>query len=132
MKLKPSKTRKVNIKPTTKKIDPEVVAVALGADPVDSWWVRRDEIRTILSETDPQKYPNTIPEKTLSAEEQLEFIHEIVSGLSMDFSDAEHQIHYHADTLPDVFRDIMKALEQINHTMCMSVEAIDKMENGTE
>lgn len=99
---------------------------------LDSWWVRRDKIQKILSETDPQKYPNTIPEKTLSAEEKLEFITEIVSGLHMDFSDAEHQINCHADTLADNFRDVMKALDQIHHTTCMSVEEIDRMENGNK
>ena len=172
MKIKPSSTRKVNIKPpTTKKVNPNVIAEALGAElicgnchaaagkhsglcykgmkdmenvlcgphkdndneeqrkqkEIDNYWIRQAEIKKILSETDPQKYPNSIPEKTLSPEEQLEFIHEIVSELRMDFSDAEHQIDYHADTLADNYRDLMKAMDKIHHTLCMSVEQMNKM-----
>jgi hypothetical protein len=94
---------------------------------LNNYWIRQAEIKKILSETDPQKFPNTIPEKILSSEEQLEFIQEILSSLRMDFSDADHQINYHADTLPDQFRDLMNAVNKIHHTTCMSVEQMDKM-----
>ncbi len=94
----------------------------------DRYYIRQAEIKKILSETDPQKYPNSIPEKILSDEEKLEFIDEIVSELRMDFSDAEHQIDYHADNLIDNYRDLMKAMNKIHLTLCMSVEQMNKMD----
>lgn len=94
---------------------------------VDKYWLRQAEIKKVLFETDPAKYPNSIPEKILSAEERIEFIDEILSELQMDFSDADHQIDYHADTLADQYRQLMSAMNKIHLTLCMSVEQMDKM-----
>lgn len=102
----------------------------INQNELDAMWKRVDEVRKIISETDPHKFPNTISDKKLSTEEKLEFISEIVSELKMDFTDAEHQINYHSDTLADNFRDVMNALNKINCITCMSVEEIDDMENG--
>lgn len=94
------------------------------------FWKHIIEIKNIISETDPQKFPNTISDKKLSSEEKLEFIGEILSELRMDFSDAEHQIDCHADTLADNFRATMNALNKIRCITCLSVEEIGDMENG--
>lgn len=92
-------------------------------------WGRISDVQNILAETDPQKFPNTIPDKKLSLEEQMEFIGQIIMDLGMgtDADEAEHQIQYHADTLPESFRHAMKALNMIKNITCMSCEELESM-----
>ena len=73
-----------------------------------------------------EKFPDTVSETKLTCEQKLEAICEVIECAGpFDEDEADHQIHYHSDTLTEEYKRVMKMLHRIHNITCMSVEEVD-------